>query len=135
MVVLDSSAALAIVKDSPEGQGFLGLMLPNEEVIAPELYYYEVANAVWKYENNGLWNSSEADYRLQSALALVDKFYPAKDFTFEVYKTAVRLGHPVYDLHYLVLAKAFGATLFTLDKKLIHFCRESSVNCIEEVAI
>lgn len=135
MVVLDSSAALAIVKDSPEGRALANLMLSNEKVVAPNFFYCEVANAIWKYEHQGLWGGAIAGARLQKALELVDEFYPVADLTLEAYGEAMRLDHSVYDLYYLVLARRCNATLFTLDKQLIKLCQITHVNCLEEVEL
>lgn len=135
MIVLDVNAAYAMVDGAAEGLGMKGLMLEGEKTIAPTLFCSESANVAWKNVRFGSLDRDRSVDRMMSALGLVDEFYPDESMMAEAVDEALARRHSVYDMFYLVLARRTGATLFTLDKKLVEICREAKVNCIEEVAI
>ncbi len=134
MIVLDACAAMAMVQGSPDGIALKGLKLSEELVVCPSVYEMEVCNAVWKEIH---FRNIEKDlgFRwLDQALRLVDEFVPARSCLREVLSESVRLNHPAYDIFYFVLARRLGATLFTLDKKLIKLCEQEGVDCIRDVS-
>ena len=75
-----------------------------------------------------------ADEKVQSFLtestALVNEYYSIQELQEEVLSESIRLDHSSYDMFYFVLARRFGATLFTLDRKLIRLCEEQGVQCV-----
>lgn len=131
MIVLDASAATAIARGSAEGKGLEALVLEGERVIAPDLFHCEMANVAWKYHAAGMMSSSEARFLMDAALDLVDEFCSEAPLAREACAESLRWNHPAYDMFYLVLARRTGATLFTLDKKLMGICRNAGVNCVE----
>lgn len=130
MIILDSSAAVDMVRETDEGKALLSLMLTGETVISLDLFYAEVSNAFWKYCKAGFYGEDDARRRIAKAIRLVDEFYPIEDCQVEAFGEAVRLQHPVYDMMYLVLARRNAATLFTLDRKLQQLCLDNGVNCV-----
>lgn len=72
---------------------------------------------------------------MKVAVELVDEFFPDEEMMAEALDEAIKFGHAVCDMLYLVLARRTGATLFTLDQRLAAVCREARVSCIEEVAL
>ena len=72
--------------------------------------------------------------KLEESLALVDEVIPTRSLMREVVSESVRLGHPVYDIFYFVLARRLGATLFTLDKRLVKLCKQEGVDCVHDVS-
>lgn len=135
MIVLDVNAAYAMVDGTAEGLGMKGLMLEGEKAIAPTRFCSESANVAWKNVQFGFLDRDRSVDRMMSALGLVDEFYPDESMIAEAVDEALARRHSVYDMFYLVLARRTGATLFTLDKKLVEICHEAKVNCIEEVEI
>ena len=129
MIILDSSAAVDIVRETDDGKALASLMLTGESVISLELFYAEVSNAFWKYCKAGFYDERDAKHHITKAVRLVDEFHPMGDCYIEVFGEAARLRHSVYDMMYLVLARRNGATLFTLDRKLQQLCLENGVNC------
>ena len=65
----------------------------------------------------------------------MDEIIPIRSLMREVVSESVRLGHPVYDIFYFVLARRLGATLFTLDKRLIKLCEQEGVDCIHKESL
>ena len=135
MIVLDASAAVQIANESQEGERLKRLMLSGETCIAPDLFYPEVANAFAKYYKAGLLNKREAMAYTAKAVCLVQHFIPCESLYTEALSEAMRVGHTVYDLLYLVLARRRGAVLFTLDKKLRHLAVENGVDVVESYDI
>lgn len=135
MIILDCSAAVEMVRATPRGQGFEGLLLQGERVVTSSLFQVEVRSAFWKYVQAGLLTPDQAVGRANMALALVDEFVPIEENMAESFAEAMRLGHPVYDMLYVTLARRNATTLFTVDKKLVRLCESIGVNCAYEMTI
>jgi predicted nucleic acid-binding protein len=133
MIVLDSSAGVSMVRKTEEGSAFLWLLLPEEKVIASELYYAEIASALGKYVKAGTMSEAEAHEYRRDAIELVDEFIPISENYIEAFHESLRLNHSVYDLLYLTLARRNAATLFSLDSKLIKLCEDLGVDCVHKV--
>lgn len=130
MIILDSSAAVDIARETEDGKALAALMLTGETVISSELFYAEVANSFSKYCRAGFFSEKEAKERMVKALQLVEVFCPLEESFAEAFSESIRLEHSVYDIVYLVLARRNGATLFTLDRKLQKLCLDNGVNCV-----
>ena len=130
MIVLDANAAVAMVLGTEEGDALRMLMLEGEKAIAPDLFCSEVSNVFWQYRRSDKLGEDEARLASEYALSLVDEMRPAAPLMVEALNEAMRLEHPVYDMLYFVLARREGATLLTLDKKLVGLCQENGVNCV-----
>lgn len=135
MIILDCSAAVEMVQETPRGFGFEALILKDERIVASDLFRAEVRNAFWKYVHAGVMTVDEAEERIDSAIDLVDEFVPLEENAAESFVEAARQGHPVYDLFYVTLVRRKAATLFTADKKLVALCERMGVNCVCEVEL
>lgn len=129
-VVLDASAASAIITRNPQVDNFRNLFETGEVVAAPSLYYAEMANLITKYVRKGFFNKDIAFSKLNRAISLIDIFYPLEQFTTDAFRKSLKLYHPSYDMYYLVLAQRLGATVFTFDKRLASTCLKNDVDCI-----
>lgn len=134
MIVLDCCAALAIAKDTEEGRALLGLRLVEEHVVAPSIFEAELCNALWKEIRCKTLGKGLAMDKLEESLDLVDEMVPVRGLMREVLSESARLDHPVYDIFYFVLARRLGATLFTLDKRLVRLCEQEGVDCVHTVS-
>ena len=134
VIVLDCSAALEVCFDTEKGRAYQALMLEGEEVLAPALFINEMTNALWKYVSAGAFSLKTACDLSHEALTLVDRFYSDRELMQEVLAESVRLGHPSYDMFYLVLAKREGATLLSSDKRLSRLALQNSVDCLCEIS-
>lgn len=136
MLVLDTSAAVDIVRETEKGIALALLMEEaGESVLACDLFRAEVRNALWKYARAHIVTRQEALDCIDDACGLVDEFVPIEELGDEAFAEALRLNHSVYDMLYLCLARRRGATLLTLDKRLAALCHEAGVNCVEEVEL
>ncbi len=130
MIVLDCNAAIAMIRNTPEGKALRTLLLDDEEVYAPRFFCVETAQTVSKYVCANLVEREEAGIFFSSVINLVDDFYDDEDLIEEAISESIRLDHSVYDLLYFVLARRHMATLFTLDKSLQELCLNNGVNCV-----
>lgn len=130
MLVLDSSAAVAMTFERPFGEKIRGLMSRDEKVIAPELYLAEMAHVVEKYVRGGYIDAPTGVTLLGKATNLVDELIPMSSLAQEVLSESLRLGHSSCDLFYLVLARRNAATLCTLDRRLQGLCLKNGVSCV-----
>jgi len=62
---------------------------------------------------------------------LVDEYHEINKNNSEALIESVRLKHSVYDMLYLTLARREGATLLTLDKKLLTLARKNGIETLE----
>lgn len=135
MIVLDCSAAVAIVRETLEGNALRALMLENETTLTSEMFVAEVRNSFWKYVRAQLMTIEEAEFYIEKAIGLVDEIVPLKENADEAFAEAVRQKHSVYDMFYLTLVRRSVGTLFSLDKKLVNLCTEMKLDCVKEVAL
>lgn len=135
MIVLDCSVAVAIVRETLEGNALRALMLENETTLTSEMFVAEVRNSFWKYVRAQLMTIEEAEFYIEKAIGLVDEIVPLKENADEAFAEAVRQNHSVYDMFYLTLVRRSVGTLFSLDKKLVNLCTEMKLDCVKEVAL
>lgn len=135
MLVVDCSAAVAMVQGTPHGKALRALTLTGEEMVAPDILPYELANVAWKMTHADTATGKEARQLVEDCLALVDTLYDAKPLLAEVLHESRRLDHPAYDIFYLVLARRLDACLLTLDKPLIRLCVENGIDVVQEIAV
>lgn len=135
MLVLDSSAAIAIILHTEEGLGLQKLMETGERTIAPELYYAEVSHVLEKYVRGGHLSKQHAAKLLGEAISLVDEIQSMDNLYAEAFAESLRLRHSAYDLFYFVLARRTGATLFTFDKRLAKLAHENGLSCVYKTNI
>lgn len=131
MIVLDSCAACEIVRRTDEGLALQALLSPQEKIVSCELIYAELGSIFRKLIVREATTKADAKIMLNAAVSLVDEFATLSELSEEAFTESVRLDHSTYDLYYLVLARRLGATLFTLDRKLIELCKANGVDCCE----
>ena len=136
MIVLDTSAAMEIVRGTEMGHKFERLTLKGEKVISVDLLYGEVCSSFAKYVKAGMMTRDEAARMVERAVGLVDKFVPMGDLYPEAFNESLRLAlaHSPYDMFYFVLTRRTAGTLFTMDQRLIKLALQSGLNCVCEDA-
>ena len=135
MIVLDCSAAVEIVLDTPQGNAFEGLIREGERVIVPNLFHAEIACAFWKYARTGVYSEKQCVGFIEDARQMIDRFIPLDDFSIEALSEGVRLDHSPYDMFYFILARRNAATLMTMDRKLMQLCEEQGVDYVRTIAL
>lgn len=130
MIVLDTSAAVEIVRGTEQGARLAGTVLEGEPILSVDLLHAEVASAFSKYVRAGYLGIDDAVRLSACAVGLVDRFVPMSELYVEALREAIVLGHSPYDMFYFVLARRTGATLLTCDKRLIDLAMRSQLNCV-----
>ncbi|MBR4684034.1 MAG: type II toxin-antitoxin system VapC family toxin [Spirochaetia bacterium] len=128
--VLDTCAAFEIAFHGPKYSLFMNAVAGAEKVIAPSLFDSEVTNVLWKYARNGAIDEENARKTLAYLLQMVDEYTDTSELAIEALHEGIRLGHSIYDMFYLVLARHNGATLLTTDKKLKALAKSLGVSVL-----
>ena len=128
--VLDTCAAFDIAFHGPKYSPFMNAVAGAEKVIAPTLFDSEVTNVLWKYARNGAIDEENARKTLAYLLQMVDEYTDTSELEIEALHEGIRLGHSIYDMFYLVLARHNGATLLTTDKKLKALAKTMGVSVL-----
>ena len=126
--VLDTCAAFEIAFHGPKYSLFMNAVAGAEKVIAPTLFDSEVTNVLWKYARNGAVDEETARKTLAYILQIVDEYTDTSELAIEALHEGIRLGHSIYDMFYLVLARHNGAALLTTDKKLKALAKNMGVS-------
>ena len=117
-VVVDASVAVKWVVPEPDSAAATALRSAGE-LIAPETWIVEAANALWKYVARGQLNATQAELRLaelRSAPVAASNIDQDIDDALEL---AIDLNHPIYDCLYLALALRLDAYVVTADRRFV----------------
>jgi len=91
----------------------------RRQIAAPTLLYYEVSNALYRYQQAGMMSSSAVRKALKAALALPIRLYGDQELHRRALDMAERFSLPAaYDAHYLALAEWIGGEFWTADRRL-----------------
>jgi predicted nucleic acid-binding protein len=83
-----------------------------------------MANTLGKCVRAGDLDEHSALTRYEEAFGLVDAFESDDQLTTEALATAVRYGHPVHDLIFVILARRHGCKVLTVDERLKALLRQ-----------
>lgn len=120
---VDANLVIRLISD-PSGESIQRLWEQWErerrQLVAPTLLYYEVANALYSYQQRGFMSPASVQLAFGAALALPLKLYGEADLHWRALDLANRLSLPVtYDAHYLALAELLGAEFWTANGRLV----------------
>ena len=118
LLVLDASAAIEAVLGRSRALEIVEHLEHADRVAVPDLYFAEIANALWKYVRNGDLPLEDAQTMLSIATSLPDDVLPARELATEALAAATAFDHPVYDALYAVTARREGAAVCTIDQRL-----------------
>jgi predicted nucleic acid-binding protein len=99
----------------------------GQSVAAPLLLRYEVTNALYRYERQGVLSPLAVQLAHAAALALPITLLGDALQHQRALQIARQLGlSATYDAHYLALAEQLGAELWTADRRLAEAVREGA---------
>jgi predicted nucleic acid-binding protein len=99
---------------------------PQTEIYVPDLFYIECANALWKYVRAGMYTAVEVQADLATLKAFPLRVVSTADLMADAVAIALNYGISAYDASYVALSQQAGATLLTLDGKVVRALATSS---------
>lgn len=99
---------------------FAHIAYPQTEIFVPNLFYIECANTLWKYVRTGRYDASLVQGNLASLKALPLRVVSNADLMEEAVSIGLADGISAYDASYVALSEQVGATLLTLDQRLVN---------------
>lgn len=123
-VVLDASAAVALLLDAGPVGDWVATRITGRHVAAPELVMYETANVLRRRATAGAVSTAEATLAHEDLRALALELWPYSLVAERVWQ--LRENVTVYDAAYVAVAELLGAELITLDARL---ARAPGVRC------
>jgi predicted nucleic acid-binding protein len=92
----------------------------HRQLAAPDLLYYEVTNALYRYQKLGHMTAQSVELAWDAALALPLHRPHEVDLHRRALFLAARFDLPAaYDAHYLALAEHLDGELWTADQRLV----------------
>jgi predicted nucleic acid-binding protein len=116
VIVLDASAAVELLGDTPAGKGILARLAGERVLHAPHLLDLEVVSAFRRQAALGTVDAERMAQAIAHYLNLRILRHPHYPYLNRVWD--LRHNFSAYDACYLVLAEVLGATLITRDKAL-----------------
>jgi predicted nucleic acid-binding protein len=115
-IVVDASAVVALLVDGGKAGEWVGATIAEQDLIAPALMEFEVANILRRHELAGLIDATTAAMAHQDLLDLAVEPWPYQPLAARVWQ--LRHNVTAYDGAYVALAELVEATLVTLDNRL-----------------
>ena len=137
--VLDPSVALKWVM--PEADSRKAIRLRDEyrngihELLAPDLFAPEVANALASAERQGRIKAGESAIFLHDLLRAAPALHPTPALLLRAMALAIATRRAVYDCIYLALAEAEGCELVTADDQFARGLQASYPFIVSLVAL
>jgi predicted nucleic acid-binding protein len=116
MVVIDASAAVALLVDAGPDGTWAGEVLAGQHLVAPHLMPVEATNILRRAAARGDISSDAAALAHADLLALGVDLFPYEPFAPRVW--ALRENLTAYDAWYVALAETLDVKLATLDGAL-----------------
>src|SRR5450631_470069 len=121
--VVDASIAAKWL--APERDSALAVALLDDELLAPDLLFAEVANILWKKQIRAELDAAAAGAGARWLLHVPIQVHACADLTTNALALAIRLQHPAYDCFYLALARLAGCFMVTADRQLFERCQRT----------
>ena len=98
----------------------------RRQLAVPTLLFYEVANALYRYQKLGYLSASSVQLAFRAALALPLELYGEPDLYWRALDLADKFSLPAaYDAHYLALAELLEGEFWTADGRLARIVQSS----------
>lgn len=123
-VVVDASVAVKWFVPEELSADAQTLLSAEYELLAPDLLWAELGNALWKKHRRGELDQRTARRLLRDFARVPIEFHASERWTDAALQLAIRQGLTVYDGLYLALAAGSECRLVTADRRLHEACRE-----------
>ena len=120
MLIVDSSVVVKWFVDEILHAEARHIYKYQQDILAPEFVFVEVANVVWKKVQREEIEADQAYKIIDLVFEALPGFIHSPDILSEATKLAVELAHPVYDCLYLACVNGPHDTLVTADKRFFN---------------
>lgn len=115
-LVVDASALVDAVIDSPRRRGIQRHLSHADGVLAPEVLPVEVASALWRMVRTGQLTTGDADGAVRRLMQFPVELIPHAGLLPQAWRLRERVR--ITDGFYVALASQLGAPLLTTDLRL-----------------
>jgi len=126
-VVIDVSGIAEILFKNEKNDKFNDILNQADTVLAPDLYFSELANTLWKFNRKKEYATEQCLHFIHAGISYIDSFIDSQTLWQDAFVEGVRNNHSIYDMFYLVAARRNGATLVTNDSDLADICKKNGV--------
>ncbi len=123
-IVVDASAVVPTLLEETHTEQARSALASADELLAPELVYYEVTSALAVAAWNDNISPEEGQEKQEIARRLPIITVPARDLDVAAFALSMKLRHSSYDCFYLALAIAEDCQLVTADRQLAQVAEE-----------
>ena len=121
-LVVDASVALRWLFDMDGKAQADALLLGREPLLAPDLIFSEIANAVWKMAVFASLSPSAATESVLKSGDFFSEIVASRELKDRAMAIAIELRHPAYDCFYLALAEQRDCQMVSVDERLLTRC-------------
>lgn len=124
-ICIDASLVVRLVTDVNQESNIARLWeqwdVNNMSLVAPALLFFEVTNALYRYQHQGWFQLDTVTAMLRAALALPIEMMGDIHLHLRAREAAMEYNlKAAYDAHYLALADHLNCEFWTVDARLIH---------------
>jgi predicted nucleic acid-binding protein len=123
-VVVDASIAVKWFVPEELSAAARRLLAAEYELLAPDLLWAELGNALWKKHRRRELDQRTAGRLLRDFSRVPIEFHRTIRWAGAALELAMRHGVTVYDALYLALAAGHGCRVLTADRRLREACRD-----------
>jgi predicted nucleic acid-binding protein len=129
MLVVDASCIYAVVADTPDGERVRSRLMLDQDLVAPHVVDVEVLGIIRRDRMLGRLDPTAAEQALDDLHDWPGERYAHRPFLARAWELRDRVRS--WDAVYVALAEVLGATLVTLDGRLV---RVPGLDCAIEIA-
>jgi len=119
-LVVDASIAVKWIVPETDSAQANTLLDGAHTLIAPDLIWVEVANALWRVRKKGIVTSLQAENALDESDAYPVHLHASYQLLVPAFRIAAEHDRTIYDSLYVALAIRERATLITSDNRLVN---------------
>jgi predicted nucleic acid-binding protein len=120
--VVDASVAAKWL--APEAESDVAAALLDDELLAPDLLFAEVANILWKKQLRAEMDAATAGAAVRWLGQAPLLVHDCGSLASAALDLCNRLQHPAYDCFYLALAQREGCAMITADRRFVDRCNQ-----------
>jgi predicted nucleic acid-binding protein len=121
-LVVDASVAVRWLFDMDDVAQADALLQSGEPLIAPDLVFSEITNAVWKMTALATLPHATAAEAVLKSSDFFQEIVASRELNDAALAIAIELRHPAYDCFYLALAQQRDCQMITADERLLGRC-------------